>query len=80
MTAVLVVRADAPGVVTRLEDGLNGSTLDWCSPGAPLLGQSWDLILLANKDRTTEMVDWVADEVRISVKPGGKYQWRDSHE
>jgi hypothetical protein len=75
--AVLVVVADGPADVTRREDSLNGSTMDWCAPGADLGVGSWDLILLSNEARSPDMVDWVAREVGRRVRPGGKYQWRD---
>jgi hypothetical protein len=78
VTDVLVVRSDAPLTVTRLEDGLNGDTLSWCAPGASLVDQYFDLILLANKDRSPEMVEWVGQNVTGAVNAGGRYQWRDS--
>ena len=76
--AVLVVVADGPKDVTRREDALNGSTMDWCSPLADLGERKWDLILLSNAARSPEMVDWVASTVGPAVKAGGKYQWRDA--
>ena len=77
MTDILVVRADGPTEVTQREMGLNGDTLSWCAPGASLVDQYFDLILLANKDRTPEMVEWVGQNVTGAVNAGGRYQWRD---
>jgi len=75
--AVLVVVDAAPETLTRMEDGLNGSSLDWCRPLADLGEGTWDLVLLSNAARTPDMVDWVAREVKDRVREGGKYQWRD---
>ncbi len=76
--AVLVVVADGPADVTRREDSLGGSSMDWCAPGADLGEGSWDLVLLANSARSPEMVEWVAREVPGRVRDGGRYQWRDA--
>lgn len=76
--AVLVVVADGPGDVTRREDALNGSTMDWCAPLVDLGPGTWDLILLSNDARSPEMVEWVAAQVGRRVRPGGRYQWRDT--
>ena len=76
--SVLVVVADGPQQVTRREDALNGSTMDWCAPGADLGERKWDLVLLSNAARSPEMVDWVSKTVGPAVNPGGKYQWRDA--
>lgn len=77
MTDILVVRADGPPEVTQREMGLNGDTLSWCAPGVDLGLHAFDLVLLANKDRTEDMVIWVSAEVVPRVNPGGRYQWRD---
>ena len=58
--AVLVVVADGPTELTRREDSLGGSTMDWCAPGVDLGEHTWDLVLLANSARTPDMVTWVA--------------------
>ena len=75
---MLVVVADGPEQVTRREDSLGGSTLDWCAPGVDLGEASWDLVLLANSARTPEMVEWVAAQVAGRLRQGGHYQWRDA--
>lgn len=78
MTAILVVRADAPAQVTQMEATLDGKdTLSWCGFGASLEGQFFDVVLLANADRTPDAVDWVAREVTSHLAEGGRYQWRD---
>ena len=65
MTDILVVRADGPPEVTQREQGLNGDTLSWCAPGIDLGEHTFDLVLLANKDRTPDMVVWVGAEVNL---------------
>lgn len=75
---MLVVVADGPQEVTRREDSLTGSTMDWCAPLAELGEHSWDLVLLANSARSPEMVEWVGSAVAVRVREGGHYQWRDA--
>ncbi len=76
--AVLVVVADGPPEVTRREDALGGSTMDWCAPGADLGERSWDLVLLSMAARTNEMVTWVEEQVGPRLRERGRYQWRDT--
>jgi hypothetical protein len=77
-TTILVVRADGPDQPTLLEQSLDQTgVLYWCKPGADLGDARYNIVLLANADRTPDMVDWVASEVTTHMALGGRYQWRD---